>query len=371
MNNKGQTLYYFLILIMILLMSWAMMLNIGKLIIDRMKMQNTADNIALSLAAQKARTYNAIGGMNYLIGIVLSAAMNPTVIQFPSYSTELIGGLPATMQKVENPLSDIEHSSGKTKKDGVKTIKTTVEALQTAQKAAMLAYIEQIYETLYKNNTGDYNTLVLSMPDAKDLSKPEKYLNLKKNSKGITYLKTVNDICVQQKVHFHFLSSPKFESSEYSWLVEDEDFNEQKIAVMMRKKSTNKKPIFARLLGIEFPSAIVYSAAAPYNVKGSMFPKEERVYTGYDKTIDLFVEASSLLQAILMERAILETKSIPYVGWVIAALGSGFLIEEEARNRIRIAGIKTKDNPIDAYLDAKAGGWAAHLIPYRSPQEDD
>jgi hypothetical protein len=356
---------------MILLISWAMMLNISRLIIERMKMQNAADNIAMSLAAQKARAYNSIGGINYLIGIVLSAAMNPTVIQFPSYSTELIGGLPATMQKTENPLSDIEHRSGKTKKDGVKIIKTTVEVLQAAQKAVMLAYIEQIYETLYKNNNGDYNTVVLSMPSAKDLAKPEKYLNLKKNSKGITYLKTINDICINQKIHFHFLTSPKFETSRYSWLVEDEDFNEQKVAVMLRKKSTNKKPVFARLLGIEFPSAIVYSAAAPYNIKGSMFPKEERVYTGYDTTLDLFVEASSLLQIVLMEKAILESKNIPYVGWVIAALGSGFLIEEETRNRIRIAGIKTKDNPIDAYLDAKAGGWSAHLIPYKPLQEKD
>ncbi|MDR3243872.1 MAG: hypothetical protein LBT79_03900, partial [Elusimicrobiota bacterium] len=74
-NNKGQTLYYFMVLILIVIISWAMMLNISMLIIERMKMQNEADNIAYGLAVQKARVYNTLGGINYLIGSVLSLAM--------------------------------------------------------------------------------------------------------------------------------------------------------------------------------------------------------------------------------------------------------------------------------------------------------
>ncbi|GHT42682.1 hypothetical protein AGMMS49921_08480 [Endomicrobiia bacterium] len=96
-NNKGQTLYYFLILVVIFVISFAMMLNIANLIRNRMIMQNKADNIALSLATHKARVLNFLGGTNYLMGTALSLGMNPRGIQLSSYSTDAIGGFPATM----------------------------------------------------------------------------------------------------------------------------------------------------------------------------------------------------------------------------------------------------------------------------------
>jgi len=369
-NNKGQTLYYFMVLILIVIISWAMMLNISMLIIERMKMQNEADNIAYNLAVQKARVYNTLGGINYLIGSVLSLAMDPFVIQFPSYSTQFIGGMPATMMKIENPLSDLEHSFGKSRDKGANLIKETVEILQKTQSAVMTAYAAQIYETIYEYNKGDYNMLILSLPEIKDLAKPEKYLGLKKNSKGVKYAETDN-YCINNKVHFHFLKTSDAGESDYSWLVEDENFHEQKIVLVLRKKPNEKKTVFARLLDIKFPELIAYSAAAPYNVKGSMFPKQESEYTGLNKETAAVSELSSALQYLLMAKAILEAKNIPYLGTVIAALGEGFLAAAKGASLIHLTNIKTSDNPIDTYLKARAGGWAAHLIPYKTKEDEN
>lgn len=44
-----------------------------------MTMQNEADNIALSLATYKARVLNFLGNTNYLMGIILSLGMNPSL----------------------------------------------------------------------------------------------------------------------------------------------------------------------------------------------------------------------------------------------------------------------------------------------------
>ncbi|MDR3275013.1 MAG: hypothetical protein LBS81_03395 [Endomicrobium sp.] len=130
-NNRGQTLYYFLIFTVILVISWAMMLNIACLIRDRIRLQNEADYIALSIATYKARVLNFLGGTNYLIGEILSLSMNPRITQLASYSTDIIGGFPATMYpSFENPLSDIKHETfGHKKDDGVRKIKYVVDTL--------------------------------------------------------------------------------------------------------------------------------------------------------------------------------------------------------------------------------------------------
>ena len=43
-NRKGQVLPYMLIMSIVLILSWAMMLNIAKVLRDKMILQNTVDN---------------------------------------------------------------------------------------------------------------------------------------------------------------------------------------------------------------------------------------------------------------------------------------------------------------------------------------
>jgi hypothetical protein len=361
-NNRGQTLYYFLILTVILIVSWAMMLNIACLIRDRIRLQNEADCIALSLATYKARVLNFLGGTNYLIGEILSLGMNPRITQLSSYSTDVIGGFPATMNpSFENFLSDLKHETfGHKKDDGVRKIRHVVDTIQKAQDLAIKGYYAYHYGIVSCNISEDYNVLLLP-------SHPEKNLGLKRNSKGINYYSTTNLACVYQdaSMHFHIISRNKYSQSKYSWFVEGEKFSEQKIKVVLRKKISKRKPLFAKFIGIHYPQIVTFSAASPYNVKGSMFPKVEDTFTGATKTTMVLSESASLSQLALMERAISNASSfgpevVPFVAAAVAVGAINYLESKRASAQI----LNGQDNPIDAYLKAKSGGWSAHLVPY-------
>ncbi|MDR1434199.1 MAG: hypothetical protein LBI93_03525 [Endomicrobium sp.] len=361
-NNKGQTLYYFLILTVILIISWAVMLNIARLIKDRIRLQNEADCIALSLATYKARVLNFLGGTNYLIGEVLSLGMNPRITQLVSYSTDMIGGFPATMKpSFESPLSDLKHETfGHKNDEGVRKIKYIIDTIQKVQDLAIKSYYAYHYSILSSNIFKDYNVLLLP-------SRPEKNLGLKRNSKGINYYSTINLACIylDASMHFHILSRNKYKQSKYSWFVEGEKFYRQKVKVVLCKKIGKRRPIFSKFLGIHYPQVTVFSAASPYNVKGSMFPKTEDTFTGATKATMVLSEAASIAQLALMERAIANGSSfgpvaVPFIAAAEAAVALNYLESKRASAQL----LSGKDNPIDAYLKAKLGGWGAHLVPY-------
>ncbi|MDR0800587.1 MAG: hypothetical protein LBN01_03550 [Endomicrobium sp.] len=364
-SHKGQTLYYFLIFVVILVISWAMMLNIANLIRNRMTMQNEADNIALSLVTYKARVLNFLGNTNYLMGTILSLGMNPRVVQLPSYSTDIIGGFPAIMNpSLENPLSDLKHKTTLLNKQnrGVQKIKQIVDTLQKIQDIAIKGYFVHYYSVLADNISKDYDILVSPV-------KPEYNLGLKRNSKGIQYYSTINDICIYlgYDKHFHFLHREKYKKSNYSWLVEGDKFNKQKVKVILRQKTNNKSPLFAKLLGIQYPQIIVYSAAAAYNVKGSMFPKKEYTFTGKTKLTMFLVETAACLESALMDFVVAHAMAFgPLALPFIASVAINHLASE-IDSQLK----STEDNPIDAYLKAKNGGWAAHLVPYSCTAADE
>jgi hypothetical protein len=366
-NNKGQTLYYFLVFVIILIVSCAMTLNIARLIRNRMVMQNKADNIALSLATYKARVLNFLGGTNYLMGAILSLSMNPRGTQLASYSTDVIGGFPATMlSSSENPLSDLKHHTAFNKQHlGVKKIKQSVDFLQKIQDAAIKGYNIYYFSILKDNMSEDYNVTLFPL-------KPEQNLGLKRNSKGIQYYATVNDLCMylDDDTHLHFLGKSKYRKSKYSWFVEGNRFSKQKIKVVLSQKTNGKRPLFAKLLGIHYPRILVYSAAAPYNVKGSMFPKKEDTFTGATSVTSSLVEISSFGQLVLMEQTVtkllllLGPQAAPLVAIARAIIAANYLESK----RISIKLLNNKDNPVYAYLNSKTGGWAAHLVPYNDKQ---
>jgi hypothetical protein len=66
----------------------------------------------------------------------------------------------------------------------------------------------------------------------------------------------------------------------------------------------------------------------------------------------IFVKDSSHDNFILMKKAIAN------------ALSSGLKFINVAKAVINSEESSEKDNPIDAYLEAKTGGWSAHLVPY-------
>jgi hypothetical protein len=363
-NNNGQSLYYFLIFIIILIISWAMMLNIACLIRKRMQMQNEADCLALSLATYKARVLNFLAKTNYMIGAILSLGTNPRIIQLSSYSTDKVGGWPAIMTpKFENPMSDLLHDVVNIKRDiGIKKVKQTVELLQKVQDISIQCYLAYYYSVLINEK---YNILLSP-------TKPNKNLGLKRNSKGIKYYSTKN-YCfyIDPTTHFHFLIRSKYKRSKYSWFVEGNKFYDQKIRVILRQKKIAKQPLFAKFLNIHYPEIIVYSAASPYNVKGSMFPKKEDFFTGATKLTSTLVEASSAMQFALMAKALAQPAAFPPLASFVALAEVGLFINYAESKRESIKLLQNKDNPVDTYLSAKRGGWAAHLVPYNALRVDD
>ncbi|MDR3112709.1 MAG: hypothetical protein LBU55_06070 [Elusimicrobiota bacterium] len=362
-SNKGQTLYYFLIFSLIVLISWAMMLNIAKVIITRMRMQIEADNIVLSVAIYKARVLNFLGETNYLIGVLLSLSLNPDGTQIPSFSTEVIGGYPAEMDVLnENPTSDFIHktSSGNST-SGVLKIQSAVNALQSLQSAAVNEFFSY-YWAVQNNYYNDKGYEIVLSPQT-----PLANLGLKRNSKGVNYYSTQNKcVYMSSNIHFHTVSKNKIGQDAFSWFVESPDFSRQKIKITLRQKS-NYKPLFAKIFNIKFPQITVYSAASPYNVSGSMFPQKEDAWTGATARTKELVEQSALRQLELLKNAAVNAETLGISKEVLSQINEIISVNSDA-----IASANknlSQDNPIDAYLDARDGGWSAHLVPYKPESE--
>src|SRR3990170_3981751 len=68
MTLRGQILPLALVLIMGMALVWVMVINVGKLIKDRIQVQIAADAAVQSACAVRARGLNAIGRMNSWLG---------------------------------------------------------------------------------------------------------------------------------------------------------------------------------------------------------------------------------------------------------------------------------------------------------------
>jgi hypothetical protein len=373
------------------------MLNIAKLIRDRMIMQTKTDNIALSIAVHKARTMNFVGACNYLIGSVLAVGTKPELIQIPTLSTNEVAAF---------PYGDFTSGTHKAVDDDVELLKNAVEGLQKAQEFALLAHLLYQDALMIKHLTGDYK-LVIYPTAVPTISNAEKYFGLKRNSKGIRYLKTINtengyiphivynpfplkdvldfvnsgvsalldkvglnpgdiimkatglpDSALKEQVH---------EEADYSWYVTDENFSDQKIQVMMVKFPKDKdSPLFAKLLGIKYPTLTTFAAAAIYNADGAMFPTEESDLIG-ESDMEAILIGIAGVQALIFEAQVISKDVTPYKILSIATVA--YLL---ARLFYRGLAVKNdpKTSPINAYNAAKFGGWGAHLIPYKSRSDN-
>ncbi|MDR2773074.1 MAG: hypothetical protein LBB93_06390 [Elusimicrobiota bacterium] len=399
-NNKGQSLYYFLILTVVLVLSWAMMLNIAKLVRDRMIMQNEADNIALSISVHKARAMNFAAACNYLIGSLLALGTKPEFVQFPTYTTNAVAAFPFGDYR--------KNTKNKALSDDVAILKKAIESLQKAQEAALIAHLAYQNALLADHALNSEYKLVIYPTALATKSNAEKYFGLKRNSKGITYLKTVN---TDQRPLPHIVYNPfplgdileeinggllkllenvgmdpdsiimkafglsssalkqqVYEKAEYSWYVADKNFGQQKVQVALVKMSDEKnKPLFAKWLDIDYPSMAVFSASGIYNADGPMFPTEESDLIGMSDMEGLLYAALAAQMGIFIANLASEDPT-PYKILTIAL--SAYLL---ARTALRAINVKNdpKTSPINAYNDAKFGGWGAHLIPYKSSTESN
>lgn len=384
-NNRGQTLYYFMIFTLILVLSWAMMLNIAKIIRDRMNMQNAADNIALSIATHKARTMNLVAGLNYIMGITLALGTDPFFIQMPSFNTDIIAAYPT---------GDISRSWSR-EYSSVKRMKEIVEALKKAQDIALISHLTYVDTLIAEYNLKGYG-LIVSPAALPTIANAQRIFGLERNDNGIKYLYTYNgdfnglhfvfnqssDIfdfddsdpdssnkLLEKLKSILFLNRKVYAKSDTSWYISTEDIYKQKIKVNLSDENllnneNRYTPLFGNLLGIRKPVIIVRSAASIYNTKGTMFPDKKGKNTGYPN-LSVAIPFKTL---IAKQFAVFSIKLYSKVPKIVATVIVGFIAGNIALNMF--LAVNDKNNPIDAYLDSRKGGWAAHLVPYGKDQDE-
>ncbi|MCL2144861.1 MAG: hypothetical protein FWH43_05160 [Endomicrobia bacterium] len=425
-GNKGQTLYYFLVFTLILVISWAMMLNIAKLIRDRMIMQNLADNTALSISTHKARTMNFVGACNYLIGFFLRMGTRGEFVQMSTYGTDMVASF---------PFGDWQQGSNSALSSGVSGLKDVVDFLQKAQEVAMVAHFAYIVisckDIISKGyipvimplpiSIKDFNMDMISNPSAGVIEMAEKHFGLKRNMKGITYKKTENvtagpvhyvytkmlglelkNIFFEQVSNIpgigsilglfgdsidelwdkvmeafgidasDYTDAPTYAKKEYSWYIMADNFKDQKMQIALIKRSNdNNKPLFSKWLEISYPDMFAFSASAIYNTKnndkfkttGIMFPEKESELLGtLSPAAEVLLVLPTGIQTVILDA---QLSDIPVIGWIAAIVVSAYIaVSKVGMVKMSVDGIP--DSPINNYVDAKDSGWGAHLVPYRT-----
>ena len=373
-NNKGQVLPYFLIMSMILLISWAMLINIAKVIRDRMILQNNLDNAVISVANLQARTLNLLGVTNHLMATVLSTSSYPMLAMFPTFSTDTVGG-----SLIPGPFCDYKCTGGfhtSTQFSGVRRIKQVVNSIQKTQDIIINSYLINYAALTKKFSDNDSKIVILPSRFFKNIKNfnlnaidPKILLGIKRNKKEITYYKTLN-VCVDFKAkHYHIVYPKYYTKDKYSWYVQDENFYDKKIVGVATKKYNSKEnyPMFSKLLNINMPDLHAVSSAGLYNSKGPMFTEREASDTGLSYTTVAFLSPMIAKQIKTFYDIIEASASIPVLGEILATaeIIYGLYYLEQLTEKL-ITQPKNKNTPIYRYNEAELGGWDAHLVPLRN-----
>lgn len=313
-RSRGQAMPYFFMMMVVLVLCWAMIVNISKLLKDRMMMQNAADNAALSVAVYKARLLNKLGELNFLIG----CALYGTEFGVTNYHNFGVGGgvygvcsgvgapiLPMVMVDNQQKIACIgdmvltgipKCASGTGNGSGeasqtVSAIRNLVKGMVTVQDSLRLPfpglaviYANKIAKRQELNANGDECGADL-VAVTSGLS-----LGLERNENGIKYFKTKATyisippipIVLPPGLHVHIWNAEDYAEEQKSWLYADKDkfYKDCKITVVATKygdSDSNKGyPLIGNWFGINWPMIMTTASAGVYNTEGIMFPEETK-----------------------------------------------------------------------------------------------
>jgi len=320
-SQKAQVLPYFFFMCIVLVLCWAMLINVAKLTTDRIIMQNAADNAALSAAVYKARVLNVLGAMNFAIGsymygpetvpfslmwtyykYVASVSLVSGIMGGPHISVPLVpmGGYTGVPHSLIKPPDSQKKIAGylDTYQNGnthIRSIKSMVDSLVAMQDVLMGAYRVNIWALATRVAKGQEKNAQgeLCGPDYTAIIGGTK-LGLERN-KGAIY-HTSNRVGVSQQVVKWAVNAllvivlelpvvvqdiyeaTPWSSGNKSWLYADKTVfdKSQKITVVCTKiPNSNEQadqPIFSKWFGIKWPSIETVASAGVYNTVGPMFP---------------------------------------------------------------------------------------------------
>jgi len=292
-NNKGQAFPYFFMMTIVLVICWMMLINLGKLVKDRMMMQNAADNAALSVACYRARVLNKIGQLNFLIACALygteygvsnwhvfGAWAGPFGTPHPAiYVPECL----IDNQKKIAAVGDLLLASKPTPCPGtgggsgessqiISGIRNLVKGMVTAQDSLRLPYPG--LATIYANKIAKRQEINANG----DECGADNVIILKAWWLSIPPI----PIVLPQGLHLHFYQPKNYADEKKSWMYADKDeFNKNnKIVVIATKNSgssSNKGyPFGAWFFNLtDWPSIRTIAAAGVYNASGPMFVFKE------------------------------------------------------------------------------------------------
>ena len=390
-------------MMVVLVMSWAMIVNIAKLLRDRIMMQNAADNAAYSAAVYRARTLNLIGQLNYLMASTLAAGAYPALVPVPLYSCNFVGGSPP---KLPYPFCDYSCRSGggeyHVDYGGVVRLRNIVYRLRKFQEGLVTVYIpvsvrlaREIGRRQETNADGEYTgadvTVVVpghqassfipngsgggssqSLINTIGTMKPATLLGLRRIRQKITYYKTIN-IGVWYLEHHHFVLPRKWCKDDVAWYRMDNSFHQQKLIAIAVKKpqspSNRGYPWFGRFMGLgDWPPIITVAAAAVYNTAGPMFPDNDDPGTGIQQELIIPSLAFTSRQLVNMDRFAREIASLPVIGPWLSAAAEAATIGVAGMAAVATVRALSDTTPISAYEKARSGGWDAHLVPVGEAQ---
>jgi hypothetical protein len=353
-SQKGQAMPYFFMMMVALVMSWMMLINVGKLMTERIMMQNAADNAALSVATYRARVLNKLGRLNHTLACLLYGTeagvsnyfyggafagpygvCSPVPVYVPEMmvdNQQKIAAVPDIMLLGMGKCASGTSSGSDETSQTISSIRNLVKGMVTMQDAIRLPYpggaavlannIAKIQQkSADGSDTGADNAAVIPWGGANGYK-----LGLLRNENGIKYFSTKTiyisvppiPVVLPPGAHAHVWLTEEYAQEDKSWLYADKEefYKHHKITVLATKNAGTESsyPFAAGLFGnITWPSIQTMASAA--------------VYTSTENTAD----------------------------------GPMFTIEENGSPGDKIS------PAIKAFRNAEKGGWDAHLVPLGSP----
>lgn len=264
-DEKGQIVVFVALSILSLAMFWLMLINIGKMVKDRIMLQNAADCAAQTAACIRARALNMIGPLNARLGIPGVTLGIPEFVWW--ICPEQLLGIPcdcmAKMAKIfVDGIIEAQEEINKTYGGGWAYIQAmAVARRQEINRKGQVCGADRIFpldsfSLKLHRNKGDiwyWGTIWVLTP------------------KGIAPLP------VPPQMKGILVRNGK------RWYEQDNDFHKKKLRIVARKESNSLSnrgyPIGKKFFGIkEMPGISAIGAARPYNAIGPMFPKKEQKF---------------------------------------------------------------------------------------------
>jgi len=327
-GEKGQAMPFFVLCMIMLLLFWMMIINVGKLVKDRMVMQNSVDNAAISLAIHQARVMNMVNKINEMISKVFydSIPVGPTIGMGGMHPLGIMGvgggvygvcglapllpqafkddvtRMAATIDVIPLGMTKCSMGTGNGSSDlktGIKALKAQVDLLISLQEK--IAQIGPMFSANIARKIAKRQELNLAgETTAADeiVYLPLAALHLKRNQQKIEYFYAHHTyisippipIVLPPGMHLHIVTPEKLPGKDgetkKSWYYADKDsFYKKKFTVTAFKKKgsgSNKGYPFGQKLfpGLEWPAIQTIACAGFYNAGGPGFVLKKSPYKG-------------------------------------------------------------------------------------------